>query len=100
MHREGREQFSCREAGSQIPCRVVSGLVLVNYFPNELILINTAYEKQGEKREDGVDIALEASLEDDSIPDSNHVVFHNFHCKWGICTLKMTEEEKAPLVGG
>lgn len=100
MDREGRGGFSCREVGNEVPCRSVSGLALVNNFPNELALIKPAHEKQEKTRKDDVDITLEAQLEDGSIPEANHVVFKNFYCKWGIHKLKMTEEEKALLVGG
>lgn len=84
MDRDGRGEFSCGEVGSRGPCRVVSGLALVNNFPNELILIKLAHEKQEKTREDDVDITLKAQLEDGLIPEANHVVYKNFYCKWGI----------------
>lgn len=96
---EGRGRFGCRELGSGVSCKAVSGLALVINFPNELILMKLAHEKQEKNGEDKVDIALEAQLGGGfSDLEANRVVSKNFYCKWGIHELKMTKE-KMLLVG-
>lgn len=80
---ERRGRFSCREVGSGVPCTAVSGLALVINFPNELILMKLAHEKQEKNREDEVDITLEAQLGDGFSSGSKQCHFQEFLLQMG-----------------